>query len=130
MAYAAESPFVAGLDAIPPKAIIYVLGLAIIGGAAGTLTKLCKPDTVVRNLPLEIVKDLMASIVAGLLAFFFTSWASALGFWIMAGSITLAGYGGSKVLDIALGEGLLPWVRDFMRRVFNLPSTPPTDGSK
>lgn len=121
MAYAADSPFVDGLDAIPQKAIAYVFGLAIIGGAAGTLTKLSRPDTVVRNLPLEICKDIVASLVAGMLAFFVTSWINKFDFWFAAIAITLAGYGGSKVLDFALVEGFMPWARDLLRRVFNLP---------
>lgn len=130
MAYAAESPFVTGMDAIPQKAFVYVLGLAIIGGAAGTLTKLCNPDIVVRHLPLEITKDIFASVVAGLLAFFAASWTNKLDFWATAIAITVAGYGGSKVLDIALGEGLLPWVRDFLRRLTTAAPTPPTEGPK
>lgn len=125
MAYAAENPFVAGIDAIPQKAIAYVFGLAIIGGAAGTLTKLSRPDTVVRNLPLEIVKDIVASIVAGMLAFFIASWVDKFDFWLTAIAITMAGYGGSKVLDFALVEGFMPWARDLLRRVFNL--QPPKD---
>lgn len=125
MAYAAENPLVAGLEAIPPRAMAYVIGLAIIGGAAGTLTKLSRPDTVVRNLPLEICKDILASLVAGLIAFFVGSWSNKVDFWLMAAMITIAGYGGSKLLDVALVDGAVPWVRDFMRRVFNI--TPPKD---
>lgn len=128
MAYAAENPFVDGLDSIPQKAIAYVFGLAIIGGAAGTLAKLARPDVVVPNLPLEIVKDIMASLVAGMLAFFVTSWIDKFDFWLTAIAITMAGYGGSKVLDFALVEGFMPWLRDLLRRVFNLPA-PPKDGT-
>lgn len=127
MAYAADNRFVDGIEAIPHKAFAYVLGLAIIGGAAGTLTKLSRPDVVVRSLPLEISKDIMASLVAGLLAFFASSWVDKFDFWLTAIAITLAGYGGSKVLDAALVEGAMPWLRDFMRRVFNV--TPPKDGT-
>lgn len=126
LAYAADNPLVTGLESIPHKAIAYVLGLAIIGGAAGTLTKLSRPDTVVRNLPLEICKDILASIVAGLLAFFLASWANRFDFWLIAAMVTMAGYGGSKMLDVALVEGAMPWFRDFLRRVFNVP--PPKDG--
>lgn len=127
MAYATENPFVTGLDSIPHKALAYVFGLAIIGGAAGTLTKISRPDTVVRSLPLEIIKDIASSLVAGLLAFFLTSWSNKFDFWLMAAIITLAGYGGSKVLDFALVEGLMPWLRDFLRRIFNI--SPPKDGT-
>lgn len=130
MAYAAESPLVVGIEAIPPRALVYVFGLAIIGGAAGTLTKLSRPDVVVRSLPLEICKDILASIVAGMMSFFIASWFNKLDFWAMAASITMAGYGGSKLLDFALVEGVMPMLRDFFRRVFNVasPATPPKDG--
>lgn len=114
VAYAAENPLVQGIEAIPVKAFLYVLALSVVGGAAGTLTKLTRPDIVVRNLPLEISKDMMASIVAGMLAFFFSSWWNGINFWLQAGLVTLAGYGGSKVLDAALADGFFPW----MQRVF------------
>lgn len=127
MAYAAENPFVAGIDSIPHKAVAYVFGLAMIGGAAGTLSKLAKPETVVRNLPLEICKDILASIVAGLLAFFLTSGLDSVAWWATAAAVTITGYGGSKVLDFALVEGVMPWLKNFMHRVFN--TTPPKDGT-
>lgn len=128
MAYAAEVSFADGLESIPPKAMACVLVLAIVGGVAGTLAKLARPDVVVRNLSLEIVKDILASVVAGMLAFFFAGWLRSFDFWATAIAITLAGYGGSKVLDVALGEGLMPWLRNFMQRVLN--TAPPTEGPK
>lgn len=109
VAYAAENPLVEGIEAIPGKAVLYVLALSIVGGAAGTLTKLARPDIVVHNLALEIAKDVLTSIVAGLLAFFFTSWSNSISFWPQAILITMAGYGGSKVLDMALADGFIPW---------------------
>lgn len=124
-AYAAESPFVIGIEAIPAKAFLYVLALSIVGGAAGTLTKLSRPDTIVRNLPLEITKDIFASIVAGLLAFFTTSWFDSVSFWLQSAIITVFGYGGSKVLDVALMDGAIPGLREFMQRVLNIK---PKDG--
>lgn len=128
VAYASESPFVAGIETIPVKAVAYVFGLAIIGGAAGTLTKLSRPDIVVRNLPLEITKDIVASLAAGLLVFFFTSWWDNINFWLQAAFVTMAGYGGSKVLDLALADGFLPWLqRAFGRNVDAAPNRPPVD---
>lgn len=124
-AYAAESPFVIGLEAVPAKAFLYVLALSIVGGAAGTLTKLSRPDIIVRNLPLEITKDIFASIVAGLIAFFFTSWLDDVSFWLQSAIITIFGYGGSKVLDVMLMDGALPGLREFMQRVLNIK---PKDG--
>lgn len=126
VAYAAENPLVEGLESIPLKALGYVLALSIIGGTAGTLTKLARPDVMVRNLPLEITKDMLASIVAGLLVFFVTMWWEGVNFWLQAALVTMAGYGGSKVLDMMLIDGAMPWFRQFMQRVFNI--TPPKDG--
>lgn len=115
VAYAAENPLVEGIEAIPLKAMIYVFALSIVGGAAGTLTKLSRPEIIVRNLTLEITKDIMASLVAGMLVFFFTSWwKEDMNFWLQAAAVTMAGYGGSKVLDLALADGFLPW----LQRVF------------
>jgi hypothetical protein len=115
LAYAADnSSLVNGIEAIPLKAFLYVFALSVVGGAAGTLTKLTRTDIVVRNLTLEIAKDILASLVAGLLVFFFSSWWSNVNFWLQAGLVTLAGYGGSKVLDTALADGLGPW----LNRVF------------
>lgn len=123
VAYAAENPLVAGLESIPAKAIGYVLALSIVGGTAGTLTKLARPDVVVRNLPLEITKDMVASVVIGLLVFFVSMWWEGINFWLQAAAITMAGYSGSKGLDLLLIEGAIPGVRQFLRRVFNLPPT-------
>lgn len=128
VAYAAENPLVAGIESIPLKAVGYVLALSIIGGTAGTLTKLARPDLMVRNLPLEITKDMLASIVMGLLAFFLSSWFKDVNFWLQAAMITMAGYSGSKGLDMLLIDGAMPWFQDFMRRVLNTQPVPPKDG--
>lgn len=126
VAYAAENPLVQGLESIPIKALGYVLALSIIGGTAGTLTKLARPDVIVRNLSLEITKDMLASIVIGMFIFFITMWWEGVNFWLQAAMITMAGYSGSKGLDMLLIEGAIPWFRQFMQRVFNV--TPPKDG--
>lgn len=125
VAYAAENPLVEGLESIPIKALGYVLALSIVGGTAGTLTKIARPDLIVRNLPLEITKDMVASIVAGLLAFFGTMWWEGVNFWLQAALVTMAGYGGSRVLDMMLIDGAMPWFKSFMQRVFNIT---PKDG--
>lgn len=124
--YAAENPLVAGLESIPAKAMVYVLVLSVVGGAAGTLTKLTRPDVVVRNLSLEIAKDTFMSILAGVIIFFFTSWQPWITFWPQAILITLAGYGGSKVIDMLFTDGAFPALRAFVQRVFNV--TPTKDG--
>lgn len=107
-AYAAEeNSFVAGLESIPLKAIGLVLFISVVGGSASTLTKIARPDVVVRSLALEISKDMVCSIAAGMLLFLFTSWWT-WNFWGQATMILLAGYGGSKVLDFSLSEGFFP----------------------
>lgn len=111
VAYAAENSLADGIEAIPLKALAYVFVLSVVGGAAGTLTKLARPDAQVRNLSLEIAKDVLTSIVAGMLAFFITMWWKDVNYWLQAGLVTMAGYGGSKVLDVALAEGFLPWLQ-------------------
>lgn len=126
VAWAAESPLVAGIESIPLKAMVYVFALSIVGGAAGTLTKLSKPEVIVRNLPLEITKDIVASVAAGMLIFFFTSWWDSINFWLQAAMVTMAGYGGSKVLDFALADGFFPWMqRAFGRNVDTPPNRSP-----
>lgn len=129
VAYAAENPLVQGLESIPLKAVGYVLAMSVIGGTAGTLTKLARPDIIVRNLPLEITKDMLASIVIGLLVFFFTSWWDGVNYWLQAAMITMAGYSGSKGLDMLLIDGAMPWFRQFVQRVLNITPVPPKDGS-
>lgn len=97
-AWAAQVTFASDLAAIPPAAIAVTVLLAIIGGAAFTSQKMADPDVVVKSVTLEIVKDILTSIVAGLLTFFVCAWLN----WpplLQAASITLAGYGGSRVLE-------------------------------
>lgn len=120
VAIAAEHPLVTGIESIPLTAMMYVIALSVVGGAAGTLTKLSRPDVIVHNLPLEITKDIVASLVAGILAFFFSSWFDTINFWLQAALVTMAGYGGSKVLDFALADGFFPW----LSRVFGKVNPP------
>lgn len=116
--YAAETRALAqGLSSIPIQDIGIVLVLSIVGGVTGTLIKVAKRDVVVVNMTLEVVKDIMAAIVVGLLAYFATNW------WQeninpagQAAVILLGGYGGSKVLDLILDEGGIPWLRHFFAR--------------
>lgn len=107
-AYAAEeNSFVAGIESIPLKAIGLVLFISVVGGSASTLTKIARPDIVVKSLVLEICKDLVCSVAAGMLLFLFTSWWT-WNFWGQATMILMAGYGGAKVLDFSLAEGFFP----------------------
>lgn len=117
--YAAESRTLAqGLSTIPLQDIGIVLVLSVVGGITGTLVKLTKKDVVIVNMALEIAKDTMASIVVGLLAYFATNWWENINLWAQAVLILLGGYGGSKVLDVLLDEGGIPWLRLVFGRLF------------
>ena len=72
--YASELTFAEGIESIPLKAVGYVFGLAILGGMAGTLPKIVNPNIQIRNVWLEMLKDTVASIVAGLIVFFLMAW--------------------------------------------------------
>lgn len=104
-AWAAQATFVGDLAALPPAAIAVSALLAIIGGAAYTAQKMADPAITVKSVPLTIISDILASVVAGLLTFFISSWA---GFpaVLQAACITLAGYGGSRVLERYLVAGM------------------------
>lgn len=130
VAYAADAnSFVLGIEAIPLEAFGYVAGIAFASGSAATLIKVARPDIIVRNLFLEVVKDLVASVVAGMLVFFFTSWMGT-SIWPQLGLILLAGFGGTRVLDVAIADGLFPWLSKVMGRTIDTIPAPraPTDG--
>lgn len=124
--YAAEPNTLSqGLGAIPLRDIGTALFLSVVGGVAGTLVKLTKPDILVKNLALEIAKDSMSSLVVGLLTFFFSSWWTGVSYWLQAGLILIAGYGGSRVLDVMLDEGAIPWFRALLGRLAGRPLEKP-----
>lgn len=110
-AYAAQVTFAGDITSIPPAAFAISALLSIIGGAAYTAQKVANPDASIRSIPAEIIKDILTSIVVGLLIFFLGSymqWASV----VQAGLITLGGYGGSRVLEPALGA-FIRWINRF-----------------
>lgn len=116
IAYAAEMSFAEGVDSVPFKAFGYVIGLAVLGGMAGTLPKIVNPAIQIVNVWLEMLKDIISAIVAGLLIFFFTVWRE----WawpLQCLLILLGGAGGTKVVDIALNNGLLPRVAEAFGKV-------------
>lgn len=91
---------------VAPAAIALTLVLSLLGGVANTLQKLARVDAPpVRSVTLEVAKDLVVGVVAGLAAFFISEWME----WkwaLEALAVTLAGYGGSRVLDAVLNRGL------------------------
>jgi hypothetical protein len=102
-AVAAQTTFANDITSIPPGAIAVAMLLAFIGGAAYTTSKVANPTVVVASVPLEIVKDIMSSLVAGLVTFFagaYLGWSP----FLQALCITVAGYGGSRVLEAAVGQ--------------------------
>lgn len=107
-ACAAQTTFVGDMSDIPPAAVAISILLAIIGGAAYTASKIASVNVVVKSVPLEVLKDVLTSIVVGLLIFFLGSyleWPSV----VQAGLITLGGYGGSRVLEPALAA-FIAWI--------------------
>lgn len=126
VAGAAENQLVAGVAAIPLDAIRNVLVLSTVGGLGGTLARISRPDVVIRNLPLEICRDAVLSVLGGMLMFFFTSWIpDVISFWPQAILITVAGYANSKVVDI-FGDGGVTWLQTLLRRMFGI--APPPNG--
>jgi hypothetical protein len=98
----AEVAFGADLASIPMIAYLITVILSGIGGAASTLQRLSSAPDLTR-WRLEVARDLVCSVAAGLVAFFFCEamhWGSA----SEAGAITVAGYGSSKVLDLFLSR--------------------------
>lgn len=102
-AWAAQETFPHDITGIPLGAIAVAMTLALIGGLAYTLQKIAKPEVTVRSVPLEVFKDLINSMVAGLVAFFIGSWFTVPTF-AQALLITIAGYGGSRFLEHVLTE--------------------------
>lgn len=124
-AYAADAKeFVSGLDSIPLEAFQRVAALAFAAGSAATLIKVARPSVSIRNLPLEIIKDLFCSVLAGMLIFAFTNWLG-VGVWPQFVLVLLAGFGGTQVLDMALAKGFFPWLSGVLGRLGGTPQPPP-----
>lgn len=126
--YAAETRTLAqGLSSIPVQDIGIVLVLSVVGGITGTLLKITKKDVLISNMALEIAKDMMASIVVGLFAYFLTNWwGDDFNLSAQAGLILLGGCGGSKFLDLILDEAGVPGIRLVITRVFGRGAEPAT----
>jgi hypothetical protein len=86
----------------------------------------------VKSVPAEVIKDLLTSVVIGLVTFFagtYFEWPSV----VQAGFITLGGYGGSRVLEPLLAIAVKRLARFFGVDDASLappalpPVTPPAD---
>jgi hypothetical protein len=126
-AYAAQATFVGDLRSIPPAAVAISVLLSIIGGAAHTAEKIAAVNVVIKSVPAEIAKDVLTSIVAGFVTFCIGSYME-LPAVVQAGLITLAGYGGSRVLKPMVAWMLAKGAKVFGAEAPALPS--PTDEPK
>lgn len=104
-AWAATATFASDLSKIPPAAVAVAIVLSFIGGLAATLQKIANPEFVVKNVALEITKDIFGSLVAGLVTYSLCAWQE-LPLLLQPGCITIAGYGGSRVLERYLAAGM------------------------
>jgi hypothetical protein len=102
-AAAYASTFGQSMRAIGWDSFGFVVLFALGGGVVSSLRKAATPG--VGRMHVEVIKDLVASAVAGMLAFFA---AAAIGApdMAIAFAVTIAGYGGSVVLDRFLGRYL------------------------
>jgi hypothetical protein len=104
-AWAASSTFASDLSSIPAAAVAVAVGLSLVGGAAATLQKIANPDFSVKSVPVEIIKDIFASVVAGLVTYSLCVW-QGIPLLLQPACITIAGYGGSRVLERYLAAGI------------------------
>lgn len=121
--YAAEVSFADGISSLTLNVVGHVFVLSILGGMAGTLPKIVNPQVQLRSIPLEVFKDTICSIVAGLIVFFAAvemrfSWA-----WTCL-LLLLGGAGGAKFIDLVLNNGFFPRVAQFFGKMPDPPPVP------
>ena len=104
-AWAATATFASDLSKIPVAAVAVAIVLALIGGATATLQKIANPETVVKSVRLEVAKDILSSVVAGLVTYSVCAWQE-FPLLLQPACITIAGYGGSRVLERYLAAGM------------------------
>lgn len=120
-AYAAEMSLEQGLRSLTAFTLISIFVLSAVGGACATLVRMTSPTApIVRNLPLEIARDVFCSILAGFLGFLLSSWYKWEVWYPTAIIITVSGYAGSKILEIYMDEGLIPFVKKWLRRLLGI----------
>jgi len=94
------------LTDIPVRALAAAVFLALIGGAARTAQKLANPQIVVSSIPMLILADVLTSVAVGSATYFLVAW-RAFDPLLQAFAITVAGWGGSTVLENYVGA----WAR-------------------
>lgn len=97
-AYAHAADLSQGLSSIPISNILIAAVLSFIGGLAWTAQKEARAETETRRLALTVFSDVLVSVVAGLITFFLLSIATDSPL-IQAALITIAGYGGTRIMD-------------------------------
>jgi len=94
----------ADLASIPFSAYVIVVLLSGVGGFVSTLIRLSnEPDEKLARWKLLVLRDMAAALLAGVIVFFWSEasrWETA----YAAIMITLAGFGGTKVLDILVDK--------------------------
>lgn len=104
-AWAASTTFASDISKIPAAAVAVALVLSLIGGAAATLRKIASPEIAITNMPLVVASDMLMAVVAGLVTYSLIAWQE-FPLLLQPGCITIAAFGGSRVLDRYLGAGL------------------------
>lgn len=90
---------------IPLESWALAVVLSLIGGAAAAFQGLAADEPEGRHIWIEIASVIMASLVAGLAAFFLCEWRHAPA-PLTALAITIASWGGKRVLDVLLEAAL------------------------
>ncbi len=104
-AFAAQATFATDLSSIPLGAVAVAAVIALIGGSAATMARIADPGTVIHHMTKEVIRDILASLVVGMVTFFACAWKEISPF-PAAGAIFIAGYGGSRVLERYLVIGI------------------------
>ena len=118
-AAAAQVTFASDLSSIPPAAVAIAVVLSLLGGAGATLQKMASPETVIKSLRIEVSKDIVISLLAGLVTYSVCAWQE-VPLLLQPACIALAGYGGSRILERYLAAGL-----NRIDRLSGQPPSPP-----
>lgn len=120
-AAAAQATAASDLSSIPPAAVAIAVVLSLLGGAGATLQKMASPETVIKSLRIEVSKDIVISLLAGLVTYSICAWQE-VPLLLQPACIALAGYGGSRILERYLAAGL-----NRIDRLGGQPPSPPPE---
>lgn len=105
----AQSVYPESLQALPWVSVLIAGGMAMWGGLVVTVNRLDAIQTR-GELMRWLIRDLIGAAVAGWFIYFVGQWAH-WNVWLQALSLVAAGYGGSKVLEVA-SKRLIKLVKD------------------